>query len=181
MTPTAVILYGPPASGKNTITDQLVQLDCRYALFERLKLGGGNTDGYRVAASAGITGLRASHDVLFENQRYGNIYLIDRPHLASMLSAGQIPVLHLGQVAGVRAVVQFPARWITVLLWCSRDTSAARAKARGSTDVAARLRAWDETAADLEEATGIDFALRVDTDAVAAEAAAREIDARIAR
>ena len=180
MTPTAVILYGPPACGKNTITDELARLDRRYALFDRLKVGAGSTDGYRMTTPAEIAKLRASDDVLYENHRYGNTYLIDRPRLASMLVAGQVPVLHLGQVAGVRTLIQFPASWITVLLWCGKDTTAMRAKARGSIDIDSRLQAWDETAVDLQQAADGDFLVRIDTDTTAPDVAAREIHSQLA-
>lgn len=179
VTPAGVILYGPPASGKDTITEELARLDNRYALFQRLKVGTGNTDGYRPTSSAELATLRSSHDVLYENQRYGNTYIIDRPHLAAMLTAGQIPVMHVGQVAGLRAAMRYPARWISVLLWCSRDTTGIRARARGSADVDARLKTWDETIADLQQATDEDFLVRIDTDTASPDAAARTIHSHV--
>lgn len=172
MMPTGVILYGPPASGKDTITGKLCDLDPRYAPFQRLKVGTGKLDGYRSATSDELSTLRAAGDVLYENQRYGNTYAIDEPHLAALLDAGRIPIVHIGQVAGIHAVRRHHARWISVLLWCSRATTARRAEARGSADVDDRLVAWDETAADIKGAGDGTFSARIESDATTPESAA---------
>jgi guanylate kinase len=173
--PVAVILYGPPASGKDTITAELTRLDSRYAPFQRLKIGSGKTDGYRLASPAHLAQLHADNAVLYQNQRYGNTYVVDELHLAAMLATGQTPIIHLGQLAGVRAVTRHPARWIAVLLWCARQTTAERARARGSADLDARLAAWDETLEDLQQATDADFFGRIDTDSTTPDAAAKMI------
>jgi hypothetical protein len=46
----AVILYGPPAAGKGTVTKALTRLDNSYWLYQSLKVGPGRTAGYRMAA-----------------------------------------------------------------------------------------------------------------------------------
>lgn len=177
--PIAVILYGPPAAGKDTITQALTRLDTRYVAYQRMKIGSGNAAGYRLASPAALTRLRASGDILYQNERYGNIYVVDRPHLTAMFDAGHTPILHLGQVAGIRAITAYPARWITVLLWCSRETTAQRARARGSTDIDARLNAWDETAEDLKHTTESDFHARLDTGTMAPRQAAETVAALV--
>jgi guanylate kinase len=181
MTPTAVILYGPPASGKDTITEALIRLDSRYVRYRRMKVGSGKTDGYRVGTVDQISQLRVAGHVLYENNRYGNTYVVDRPHLTSLLAAGHTPIVHLGQVAGIEALTHYPARWVTVLLWCSRETTALRAHARGSADVESRLTAWDDTLADLHGADGALFSGRIDTDTIDPEGAADTIDAWVQR
>lgn len=130
-----------------------------------MKIGGGKTEGYRLATPAQLARLHADNQVLYENQRYGNTYVVDGSHLTAMLAAGQTPIIHLGQVAGIKALMRYPARWIAVLLWCTKETTAIRAQARGSTDLDARLAAWDETLADLRQDTDADFTGRIDTDA----------------
>ncbi|PWU47821.1 guanylate kinase [Micromonospora globispora] len=176
MNPTGVILYGPPASGKDTITAALTRLAARYTPFRRLKIGAGKTDGYRIGTPEQLIRLRASRQVLYENLRYGNTYVIDVPHLTSIIDTGQVPVLHLGQIAGVTAVTRFPVAWTTVLLWCSRESTAQRAHARGSTDIDARLTVWDETLAGLRAADDV-FSRRIDTDSTTPDTAAVMIHA----
>ncbi|MGH8904751.1 MAG: hypothetical protein ACRDYA_24485 [Egibacteraceae bacterium] len=118
--------------------------------------------------------------VLYENERYGNTYVVDRLGLDSLLSCGHIPILHMGQLAGVRAVQRYPAIWLSVLLWCSRDSAAKRLRERGASDAAARLAAWDETLMDLSR-DHVDFGLRIDTDQVEPHVAADMIHARLTR
>jgi len=165
-----VILYGPPASGKDTITDALCALDARYRPFQRLKVGVGKTAGYRMGTASDIDTLRRNGDVIWENRRYGSTYVVDRPHLACEIST-HTPVLHLGQVDAVPAVLAAipDANFLTVQLWCPRDVAADRMKLRGD-DLAARLAAWDET----EPLPHAD--LVIDTAEASADEAARQID-----
>lgn len=143
---TGVILYGPPASGKDTVTDALAELDPRFVLFPRLKCGGGRTDGYRIIDRAGLDARRAAGDLLWSNEQYGATYAVDRSELADQLDRGT-PVLHLGQVPAVEAVTSAtPATaWLVVGLWCARTLAAERLERRGSADVGSRLAVWDAT------------------------------------
>ncbi|WP_042404684.1 phosphotransferase-like protein [Streptacidiphilus carbonis] len=144
-----VILYGPPASGKDTITAALTSLDERFQQFARLKIGAGRSGGYRMGTAEQLELLEAAGDVVYANSRYGSTYVIDRPGLDVAFASG-VPVVHLGQVDGVRALLEgYPANWTTVLLWCSRSITEARSQGRGDADTPARLAAWDATEQDL--------------------------------
>jgi guanylate kinase len=141
----AVILYGPPAAGKDTITAALTNLDQTYQLYRRLKVGTGRTDGYRMTTLAHVARLRSTGDVLWETHRYNALYLIDRATLAGMLTAC-IPVLHAGEPEAVKAVTgSLVTQWVVAWLWCSRDIAARRIASRETDDSAARLHAWDQT------------------------------------
>ncbi|MER7691612.1 guanylate kinase [Streptomyces sp. NPDC097610] len=172
-----ILLYGPPAAGKDTITEALAELDERYVPFTRLKIGTGKTQGYRMGTPEQLADLEARGDVIYRNDRYGNIYVVDRPGLDQAMEGGRAPVVHLGQMAGVEQVTAlFPAHWVRVLLWCSKETTARRSPRRGDTDTAARLAAWDATRADLADHPQAHWELRVDTDVTAPREAARRID-----
>ncbi|MFF4741285.1 guanylate kinase [Streptomyces sp. NPDC001262] len=149
--PTAVILYGPPAAGKDTVTRALTDRDPRYALFQRLKVGSGKTSGYRMGTAEQLAALEASGDVIYANSRYGNTYVVDKPGLDAMTAAGLVPVLHLGQIEGVRAVIEaYPAQWTTVLLWCTQEETEVRSVGRGDADTEARIKAWQATQDDVD-------------------------------
>ncbi|MEU5963877.1 kinase [Micromonospora parva] len=165
-----VILYGPPAAGKDTVTAALRDLDPRYALFERLKVGPGRTRGYRMADETTLDQLRRSGDVVWENHRYGARYVVDRPFLTQQLSAA-VPVVHLGQRQAIAAVTRAvpAASWWVVYLWCPRDVAERRISARQTGDAGARLRAWDDT----EPLPDAD--LTIDTAEVSPHAAAERI------
>jgi guanylate kinase len=172
-----ILLYGPPAAGKDTITAALTELDARYVPFTRLKVGTGKSEGYRMSTAEQLAVLEARGDVIYRNDRYGNIYVVDRPGLDQAMEGGRTPVVHLGQMVGMEQVTAlFPAHWVRVLLWCSKETTAQRSLLRGDTDPAARLTAWDATQADLVAHPRAQWELRVDTDATAPRQAAQRID-----
>ncbi|WP_055699759.1 phosphotransferase-like protein [Streptomyces silaceus] len=173
-----ILLYGPPTAGKDTITTALTELDARYAPFTRLKVGSGKTHGYRMGTPEQLAALEAGGDVIYRNERYGNTYVVDRPGLDQAMEGGSIPVVHLGQMAGMEQVTALhPAQWVRVLLWCSKETTARRSPQRGDTDTAARLTAWDATQADLAAHPRAKWELRVDTEETAPDEAAKRIDA----
>lgn len=142
----AVILYGPPAAGKDTVTEALTELDDRYRLYRRMKVGTGRTAGYRMTTLAHVEAMRNTVSVIWENQRYGALYVIDRPSLAA-LARHSIPVLHLGQVEAVKLVTAAmpETQWVVVWLWCPRGVAAERLAERNTGDIVERLHAWDAT------------------------------------
>jgi guanylate kinase len=141
-----IILYGPPAAGKDTVTRALIEADPRCEMFARLKVGPGKTSTYRMTTPEHLGELRARGDIAWENLRYDSVYAIDTPELLAALRRG-IPVVHLGQVEAVGAVRQATpeASWTVVSLWCPRETAQERLTTRNPHDVRERLRAWDET------------------------------------
>ncbi|MFG3168373.1 guanylate kinase [Streptomyces sp. NPDC048200] len=144
-----MILYGPPGSGKDTITNELTRLRADFALFERLKTGPGRTTGYRLTTIGQIEELARAGGLLYRNARYDAEYAIDRRGLAALVDTGRVPVLHMGQVMGASAVAVFPLHWVRVVLWCPLEVTEARSIGRGDTDVYARVKAWHETREDL--------------------------------
>jgi guanylate kinase len=141
-----VILYGPPASGKSTITKALNRLHPAYALFPRLKDGPGRTEEYRMVSTNDLASLEASGDLIWTNHRYGATYAIDHSGLRDHL-ANHISVLHLGQAEAVEAVTRATpdVSWLVVELRCSRAEAEARLRRRDPLTVDARLQAFDET------------------------------------
>lgn len=162
-TVTGVVLYGPPASGKDTATDALSRLDHRYELFRKLKVGDSSRT-YRECTNEELDRLRASGALLYENRRYGNIYAVDLAEIVRVFERGRVPVVHMGQVAGVDALRRAPVGWLSVLLWCSRRAAESRLRDRGAVDLTERLRAWDETHADVAAARQDCFTIAVRTD-----------------
>jgi guanylate kinase len=170
MTSHGVILYGPPASGKDTVTRELTRLDPRIAMFQRLKVGPAPMATYRPISHPDLDQLVAAGQIAWSNDRYGTTYAVDTPALIAHL-AEHVSVLHLGQVQAVDAIraATPDTAWLVVELWCARDVAEQRVVQRGSTDVTDRLAAWDAT----EHLPTADH--RVDTGQVPAQQTARRI------
>jgi guanylate kinase len=166
-----VILYGPPAVGKDTITAHLVAISASYVLFPRLKVGPGRTTGYRMATPEALERVQRAGDMVWKNARYGAVYVVDRPELKRQLGA-RLPVLHLGQPDAIGAVREATAdaRWLVVALSCPWDVAKRRIMARETGDTQARLQAWRET----PELPAAD--LRIDTHETSPMDAAQVID-----
>lgn len=165
-----LILYGAPATGKDTITSALSQLDARFRLFERLKSGPGRTVGYRMTDDAELDRLARSDELVWINERYGARYAIDRPGLEILVGADLVPVIHAGQpevIDALRSAVP-DVEWTVVQLQCDLETATARIIDRGTGDIAERLAARDATPT-------ISADLTVHTDSVEPDAAARLI------
>lgn len=172
MTFDGLVLYGPPASGKDAVTAELCKLSDAYAYFEKLKVGEGRTAGYRPATHDQLTGLRARGLIIHEVTRYDATYAVDSVHLDELFNGGHVPIIHMGQVSGVDALRTYGRRWLDVLLWCPKDVAADRLRMRGSVDIHARLTAWDETLADLQRHGETRFTMSVRTDGVSPATAA---------
>ncbi|TDP32326.1 kinase [Nocardia ignorata] len=169
-----VILYGAPATGKDTVTQALSLLDTRYRLFERLKAGAGRTTGYRMTDEHELDRLESAGLLVWQNSRYSARYAIDRPGLDELTQAGLVPVVHAGQPEVIEAVrTATPnVEWTVVQLVCDPETAKARIIARRTGDVAERLAAGAATPT-------ISADLTINTDCLEPNEAARQIDAAI--
>ncbi|MGW2147489.1 hypothetical protein ACWCOT_24525 [Nonomuraea bangladeshensis] len=114
-----VVLYGPPASGKSTVTTALGQLDPRFVLVRKLKAGDCRGTEYDFVTVEELARLRAAGRLLSETRRYGNTYAIDRHQVSGLITAGHVPVVHLGNIADLRRLTE-AGPWMTVLLWIPR-------------------------------------------------------------
>jgi guanylate kinase len=119
--------------------------------------------------------LHADHEVIWENEQYGNVYLIDRTGLHDALDNDRVPIVHVGQPDAIAAIQTATpnAQWLVVELWCARTEAAKRLTRRSPADSALRLKVWDQTP-QLHAAN-----LRIATDAMSPSDAAITIHRRL--
>ncbi|SPT59869.1 Uncharacterised protein [Actinomadura madurae] len=135
MTSRGVILYGPPTSGKDTVTAELARQDDRYTALPKLKVGTGRSEGYRYLTATALEKLRATGRLVVETRRYGNVYAVDRDDIAALVETDRVPIVHMGNVADLRRLrAAVPLDWTSVLLWVPRAVCADRSKHRGDVD-----------------------------------------------
>ncbi|WP_066374345.1 hypothetical protein [Herbidospora mongoliensis] len=177
MTLRAIILYGPPTSGKDTITAALSHADERFTYLKKLKVGGGRSVGYRPASREQLDELRQEGRLAVETHRYGNVYAVDQADVTAMLAAGATPVVHMGNISDLRALsASDPDTWFRVRLHVPREVCEQRSRQRGDADTSERLRAWDETLADLQaHDDGHTFHICIETHLLDVDAAAQTI------
>ncbi|MFI5501768.1 kinase [Nocardia asteroides] len=171
-----VILFGGPATGKDTVTRALSRLDARYRLFERLKAGPGRTEGYRMTDSSELERLDLAGELVYVNSRYGARYAIDKPTLTALATEGFIPVVHAGQPQVIDALREAmpDIHWTVVQLQCTTETARRRIADRATGDDSERLAAREETPSILADLT-------IDTDHIQPAQAADLIADRAAR
>ncbi|WP_219500135.1 guanylate kinase [Nonomuraea ceibae] len=169
-----VVLYGPPASGKSTVTAALTVLDPRFVLLRKLKAGDRRGSEYEFISAERMAELRNAGRLLVETQRYGNTYAVDRYQVERMTTAGQIPIVHMGNIPDIHRLND-AGPWLVALLWVSREVCERRSRQRLDDDTSQRLRAWDETLADRRAHDDSLFYCRYETDEIAPEAIARQI------
>src|SRR5699024_6612827 len=168
-----IILYGPPASGKDTIT---TALGGKFAMVPRLKAGPGRTIGYRMVTDEDLAALRATPGaVLWETQRYSANYMLTKADVLATAESA-IPVVHVGETTAIDAVTHGVPElsWRIVELRCARDVAIERIAARSTEDDAERIARYDDTPY-LEHAD-----LVLDTSAASPTEAARQIIRTIA-
>ncbi|WP_067485486.1 hypothetical protein [Actinomadura hibisca] len=180
MTSRGVILYGPPTSGKDTVTVALSALDSRFTLLTKLKVGSGRSTGYRYVAPEELQALCNAGRLAVETERYGNRYAVDRQDIADLVEAGRVPVVHMGSFADMRSLAEaIPLEWRKVVLWVPRQVCTERSQQRGDIDTPARLRAWDEADDEQRRERGSGTVLPADlvirTDLIEVTEAARDI------
>lgn len=144
--PVGLVLYGPPAVGKSSVAGALAEIDARFALCPVVKAGPGRTEGYVMVSRAEFADLARAGRFVVSWERYGAQYAVSVDVLDQIAAEGRVPVVQLGSVATVQAVTAAPAgRWTVVQLWASREVCEARARARGTGDVATRMAVYDQT------------------------------------
>lgn len=170
-----LVLLGPPAAGKDTITTLLEQRsDLR--LVRKVKAGSGRAAGYRLVSSETFDGHAERGEMISAVERYGNRYGVLRSDVVAVQQDGHVPVVHTASPDEAKRLVE--EGMALCLIWCSRSTSSERLNARDQSSVAERLAVWDQLQSELGDAESL-LDIVVDTTNRSADDAARAIIAAV--
>ena len=169
-----VLLSGTPASGKDTITQKMGEINPRFALFKKHKSGlGGKKDGsYIHVDENAFDSLLASNEFIQHHTRYDRRYGVSLLELGKFFDMNIIPVIHVGKYENIASLVKSRnLECYSILLMASRQTTKSRLAFRHPDDKEEqikRLTAYDEERRELSElyaeGKSIDIDLVVNTD-----------------
>ncbi len=180
--PTIILLSGTPASGKDTVTEKLHQINTSAELFKKHKFGvGGKKDNTYIHVSEEAFDQLAHSDGFIQyHQRYGRGYGVSQEELERLFESNIIPVIHVGMPENLAPLLQSSLyKVINVLLTASRESTQYRLTQRHYNDIteqAVRLKVYDEeiqSRSDLaNQGYEIAFDITIDTDEYSAIEAA---------
>lgn len=94
-----LVFFGPPASGKDTITNKLPD---KYLPYKKAKYGTGNTRGYQM-----LEHLPKDSDIISCINRYNNKYYILKSDIASYTNTSQSLVIHTTDIDEIRKLKEW--------------------------------------------------------------------------
>ncbi|RBQ21366.1 guanylate kinase [Spongiactinospora rosea] len=177
MKATGIILCGPPASGKSTITRALHDLDPRFVPVRNLVVGPHPADDHDQVTDEQVERLRRAGRIISDIRREGGRYAIDRHPIEHMTQAGLVPVIHVCGRPDVRRLSAL-GEWVRVLLWAPREVCHERLRRRDGCGTGGPVgTSAGPDVLDALQATADDplFHLRIATDETSPDRAAREI------
>jgi len=152
-------LSGMPASGKDSVSSRLCELDNKFVWFRKHRgVDGEPKEGYFNITVSQFEEKIKRGDFVQWHGRYGRYYGVDREELRLLLHQGKIPIIHIGRVDnfysfrdGLMADAA-DVRIVHVQLWESRECLKERIAKRDKTpeEINKRLVAMEQEFCDAE-------------------------------
>ncbi len=182
----AILLSGPPASGKDSLTEALHGIDPKFVHFRKHRAGSGGQPGaaYIDISVSQFERMAQQNRFAQWHDRYGRYYGVAVEELDRTLSTAKIPIIHVGKYQNLLALRQHPLLRpaLSILLLCSRAAAGVRLENRHAGqlgEVEARLAAFDQeqqTLRDERDRRGLlDFDLVTDSGSKTVSQLARSI------
>lgn len=139
--PTVLLFCGPPASGKDTVTNILAKINSQFLHFCKHRgIDGHIPDNHTSTRYIDITKsefetMIAQDEFIQYHQRYDRYYGISKKLLKDCVNSGQIPVIHVGRISNLFELEKrISYHILKVLLWCPLTILETRLKNRHSND-----------------------------------------------
>lgn len=181
-----LLLSGAPASGKDTITTELIKIDSRYVHFKKHKIA---TDGkldetYYLIEKNEFDCMASNGYFIQYHYRYDRGYGVSKKELKLIWDEGNTPVIHVGKYENISPFIDYDdTSLISILLLVSREETNRRLQIRhpnNDTECLVRMKAYDEERNELanliREGAKLNFDLIIENTKNASQKTALEID-----
>lgn len=127
-----ILLSGTPASGKDTITRILTELNPKFRHFKKHRASEqAKTDGTYIHVSASeFADMAAAGEFLQHHYRYERGYGVSKNELNRHWSLGEIPIIHVGKYENIAPLKAEGVVATSILLLVSEEESLRRLKQR---------------------------------------------------
>ena len=145
-----ILLSGTPASGKDTITNQLNKIDNRFSHFKKHKIanGGKLDNSYYLIDREKFDKMAQNNQFVQYHYRYDRGYGVSLNELNRLKNSNKIPIIHVGKYENIIKFKQFGLKNIlSILIYTNREITKNRLEKRhikDSDEIKKRLNAYDE-------------------------------------
>ena len=145
-----LLLSGTPASGKDTLTKSIVELDDRFVHFKKHKIasGGKLDDTYYLVDKNEFDSMVSMDKFIQYHYRYDRGYGVSKKEFKHLINCGKIPVIHVGKYENISMFRESGiVNGVSMLIFTNRYVTEMRLKARhddNSELVRERMIAYDE-------------------------------------
>ena len=152
--PYVILMSGTPASGKDTVSAELLAMSSEFVHFRKHKIeaGGRRDDSYILVSKEQFDVMVQAEEFTQYHFRYNRGYGVARSEIKRCWAEGKTPIIHVGKYENITAFTDSGIDMFSVLLLTSRHQTEQRLHARHPgdlTEVQARLQSYDEERAEL--------------------------------
>ncbi len=155
-----LLLSGMPGTGKDTLSQGLVERDQTFVFFKKHRAGAATQsqteDNAYINISIEMFQDIARRDGFIQyHSRYGRMYGVSRETYTNLVHTGKIPVIHVGKYENLQVLRHGGLQdGLSILLWADRAIVQARLQERHKSridSVEERMLAYDEEVAQLKK------------------------------
>ncbi len=145
-----ILLSGTPASGKDTITSELIKINSRYVHFKKHKIaaGGKLDETYYLIEKNEFDSMVVNDDFIQYHYRYDRGYGVSKKELKLIFGEGKNPIIHVGKYENISPFIDYDnVSLISVLLLVSKEETSRRLQIRHSNndvECLTRMHAYEE-------------------------------------
>lgn len=175
--PRAILISGPPASGKDTLTRALGCIDPAYRMANKHKDSRAGSTHHIIVTPAAFDAMLEQGAFLQWHERYGRRYGLACRTVEDILAEGGFPIIHTGRLANLRMLQSVMPDAVSVLLQAPLNVLTGRLSQRhagNAVEIAARLDAAETEIAETRDCTD-DFDIVFHNDGDDGDAAARAL------